>query len=93
MIRKIHTLKARSSKRLKCKSIYKAYMPGRSGSIGGSLKSLLYYQEETCHPYIWIHDTGWLSSSILASRILPRSKSSGINRYISVSKSTTPDFC
>ncbi|TKY54047.1 E3 ubiquitin-protein ligase LUL3 [Spatholobus suberectus] len=58
ILKKIHTLKPGSSKRLKCKSIYKAYMPGRSGSVGGSLKSLLYYYDETCHPYIWIHDIG-----------------------------------
>lgn len=64
MLKKAHTLKPGSSKRLKCKSIYKAYMPNHVGSGsgtrggGGIIKSFLYYYDETCHPYIWIHDTG-----------------------------------
>ncbi|EEF45318.1 uncharacterized protein LOC8271562 [Ricinus communis] len=60
ILKKVHTLKPGSSKRLKCKSIYKAYMPGgRSGSGShGGMKSILYYYDETCHPYIWVHDTG-----------------------------------
>ncbi|XP_028094991.1 uncharacterized protein LOC114295017 [Camellia sinensis] len=67
ILKRVHTLKPGSSKRLKCKSIYKAYMPssggggGRGGSGGGSngggVRSLLYYYDETCHPYIWIHET------------------------------------
>lgn len=61
ILKRIHTLKPGSSKRLKCKSIYKAYMPGRNGNNGDGavgMKSLLYYYDETCHPYVWIHDTG-----------------------------------
>lgn len=58
ILKKVHTIKPGSSKRLKCKSIYKAYMPG-GGEIGsGGMKSLLYYYDETCHPYVWIHETG-----------------------------------
>lgn len=63
ILKKIHTLKPGCSKRLKCKSIYKAYMPGgRNGSNGSDggvgMKSLLYYYDETCQPYVWIHETG-----------------------------------
>ncbi|XP_059454980.1 uncharacterized protein LOC132185190 [Corylus avellana] len=58
ILKKVHTLKPGSSKRLKCKSIYKAYMPGKSGGGGGGMKSLLYYYDETCHPYVWINETG-----------------------------------
>ncbi|KAF4378852.1 hypothetical protein G4B88_008322 [Cannabis sativa] len=56
ILKKVHTLKPGSSKRLKCKTIYKAFMPG--GNINGGMKSLLYYYDETCHPYVWINDTG-----------------------------------
>ncbi|KAL3505860.1 hypothetical protein ACH5RR_031242 [Cinchona calisaya] len=60
ILKKAHTLKPGSSKRLKCKSIYKRYMPGKGkgSNGGGGMKSLLYYYDETCRPYIWIHDTG-----------------------------------
>uniref|UniRef100_A0A5B7BD52 Uncharacterized protein n=1 Tax=Davidia involucrata TaxID=16924 RepID=A0A5B7BD52_DAVIN len=65
ILKKGHTLKPGSSKRLKCKSIYKAYMPTssstststRGGGGGGGMRSLLYYYDETCHPYVWIHDS------------------------------------
>ncbi|XP_059649822.1 uncharacterized protein LOC132295513 [Cornus florida] len=69
ILKKGHTLKPGSSKRVKCKSIYKAYMPSRGGggrggggtstssSVGGGMRRLLYYYDETCHPYIWIHDS------------------------------------
>ncbi|KAE8714585.1 RING/U-box superfamily protein isoform 1 [Hibiscus syriacus] len=59
ILKKVHTLKPGCSKRLKCKSIYKAYMPGGGGGSnggGGGMKSLLYYYDQTCHPYIWVHD-------------------------------------
>ncbi|KAJ4967758.1 hypothetical protein NE237_014459 [Protea cynaroides] len=55
ILKKGHTLKPGSSKRLKCKTIYKAYMPNVGG--GGGTKSLLYYYDDTCHPYVWIHDS------------------------------------
>lgn len=77
VLKKAHTLKPGSSKRLKCKNIYKSYMPGSGGggggaaaaanrgkgrgshgSSGGGMRSLLYYYDQTCHPYIWLHDTG-----------------------------------
>ncbi|KAJ6722061.1 hypothetical protein OIU85_025080 [Salix viminalis] len=60
ILKKVHTLKPGSSKRLKCKNIYKTYMPGRSGggAGGGGNKNLLYYYDEAFHPYIWVHDTG-----------------------------------
>lgn len=57
ILKKIYTLKPGSSKRFKCKSIYKAFMP-RSGSVGESMKNMLYYYDETSHPYIWIHEVG-----------------------------------
>ncbi|XP_010255887.1 PREDICTED: uncharacterized protein LOC104596430 [Nelumbo nucifera] len=57
ILKKGRTLKPGSSKRLKCKSIYKAYMPSSSSGGGDGMKSLLYYYDETCHPYVWIHDS------------------------------------
>lgn len=103
ILKKIHTLKPGSSKRLKCKSIYKAYMPGRSGSVGGSLRSLLYYYDETCHPYIWIHDTGCHSLRMAKQQYISLEDlrdSSEIKVFwdhqrgsISVRKRTRPDFC
>lgn len=64
ILKKIHTLKPGCSKRLNFKSIYKAYMPGRSCTHGG-IKTLLYYYDESCHPYIWVHDTGGDSSRMV----------------------------
>ena len=103
ILKKIHTLKPGSSKRLKSKSIYKAYMPGRSGSVGGSLKSLLYYYDETYHPYIWIHDTGCHSLRMAKQQYISLEDlrdSSEIKVFwdhqrgsISVRKRTRPDFC
>ncbi|KAJ7980120.1 RING zinc finger protein [Quillaja saponaria] len=55
-LKKVQTLKPGCSKRVKCKSIYKAYMPGGGRSVG--MKSLLYYYDETCQPYVWLNDTG-----------------------------------
>ncbi|XP_009616892.4 uncharacterized protein [Nicotiana tomentosiformis] len=59
ILKKVHTLKAGSSKRLNSKKIYKAYMPGgnKFGNNESGMKSLLYYYDESCHPYIWINDT------------------------------------
>ncbi|XP_042495115.1 uncharacterized protein LOC122074354 [Macadamia integrifolia] len=56
ILKKGHTIKPGSSKRLNCKTIYKAYMPS-VGSDGGGTQSLLYYYDETCRPYVWIHDS------------------------------------
>ncbi|KAL5099728.1 hypothetical protein RYX36_004055 [Vicia faba] len=91
------------SKRVKSKGIYKAYMPGRSGSNDVGLKSLLYYYDETCQPYIWIHDVGGGSLRMVKQqyvsledlrecceiRIL-RDQHKGC---ISVCKRTRPDLC
>ncbi|GKV19534.1 hypothetical protein SLE2022_257060 [Rubroshorea leprosula] len=66
ILKKVHTLKPGGSKRLKCKSIYKAYMPGKSGGM----KSMLYYYDETCHPYIWVHDTGGDSSRMVKQQYI-----------------------
>lgn len=63
ILKKVHTLKPGSSKRLKSKKIYKAYVPGgkgggeKGGGNGCGGRSFLYYYDETCHPYIWVHDT------------------------------------
>ncbi|POO02279.1 hypothetical protein TorRG33x02_020630 [Trema orientale] len=45
ILKKVHTLKPGSSKTLKCKTIYKAFMPG--GNINGGMRSLLYYYDDT----------------------------------------------
>ncbi|XP_057956796.1 uncharacterized protein LOC131150214 [Malania oleifera] len=60
ILKKGHTLKPGSSKRLKCKHLYRSYMPavvGGGRNSDGGIKSLLYYYDETCHPYVWIHDS------------------------------------
>lgn len=103
ILKKIHTLKPGSSKRLKCKSIYKAYIPGGSGSVGGSLKSLLYYYDETCQPYILIRDTGCQSLRMAKQQYISLEDlrdSSEIKVFwdhlrgsISVRTRTRPDFC
>ncbi|CAI8593492.1 unnamed protein product [Vicia faba] len=103
ILKKVHILKAGCSKRVKSKGIYKAYMPGRSGSNDVGLKSLLYYYDETCQPYIWIHDVGGGSLRMVKQqyvsledlrecceiRIL-RDQHKGC---ISVCKRTRPDLC
>ena len=103
ILKKVHTLKPGSSKRVESKRIYKAYMPGRSGSNGGGLKSLLYYYDETCHPYIWIHDIGGDSLRMVKQQYISLEDlrdSSEIRIFrdqqkgcISVRKRTRPDFC
>jgi hypothetical protein len=103
ILKKIHTLKPGSSKRLKCKNIYKAYMP-KSGSVGGSLKNLLYSYDETSHPYIWIHDTGSHNSLRMFNQqyisLEDMKDCSEIKIFrdhqrgsISVRKRMRPDFC
>ncbi|XP_022722784.1 uncharacterized protein LOC111279963 isoform X2 [Durio zibethinus] len=103
ILKKVHTLKPRSSKRLKCKSIYKAYMPGRSGNSSGGMKSLLYYYDETCHPYIWVHNTGGDSSRMVKQQYISLDDLRDCSEIrifidhqrgcISVRKKPRPDFC
>ncbi|KAK6255029.1 hypothetical protein QUC31_016728 [Theobroma cacao] len=103
ILKKVHTLKPGSSKRLKCKSIYKAYMPGRSGNGSGGMKSLLYYYDETCHPYIWVHDTGGDSSRMVKQQYISLEDLRDCSEIrifrdhqrgcISVRKKPRPDFC
>lgn len=107
ILKKVHTLKAGCSKRLKCKSIYKAHMPGtgRSGnsSSGSGMKSLLYYYDETCHPYIWIHDTVGDSSRMVKQQYISLEDLRDCSEIrifrdnqrgcISVRKKPRPDFC
>jgi len=65
ILKKVHTLKPGSSKRLRSKTVYKAYMPqaAAAGDVycnDNVMKGMrhAYYYDETCLPYIWIHDTG-----------------------------------
>ncbi|CAL1396929.1 unnamed protein product [Linum trigynum] len=114
ILKKVHTLKPGSSKRLKCKSIYKAYMPGgggrggRGGGVGGDggsggTRNLLYYYDETCQPYIWVHDTGgdftrmvkqqYLSLEDLRECCEIRVLRDDQRGCIAVRKKPRPDFC
>lgn len=103
MLKKAHTLKPCSSKRLKCKSIYKAYMPSVGGTRGVGIKSFLYYYDETCHPYIWIHDTGADFSRMVKQQYISLEDlrdCSEITIYrdhlkgcISIRKKSRPEFC
>ncbi|KAL5065290.1 hypothetical protein RYX36_027027 [Vicia faba] len=102
ILKKIHTLKPGSSKRLKRKSIYKTYVP-KSGSVGGSLKSLLYSYDETSHPYIWIHETGCHSLKMVKQQYISLEDMRDCSEIkifrdhqrgsISVRKRMRPDFC
>ncbi|EXB95828.1 hypothetical protein L484_010025 [Morus notabilis] len=97
ILKKVHTLKPGSSKRLKCKSIYKAYMPGENG------KSLLYYYDETCHPYVWINDTGGDSLRMVKQQYISLEDLRDFSEIrvfrdhqrgcISVRKKARPDVC
>lgn len=106
ILKKAHTLKAGSSKRLKSKSIYKSYMPGRGkggNGGGGGMRSLLYYYDETCHPYIWIHDTGCDFSRMVKQQYISLEDLRDCSEIkifrdpqrgcISVSKKFRSDFC
>ncbi|KAK2394072.1 hypothetical protein P8452_15946 [Trifolium repens] len=103
ILKKVHILKPGSSKRVKSKRIYKTYMPSRSGSNNVGMKSLLYYYDETCHPYIWIHDIGgdslrMVKQQYISLEDLKVSSEIKILRdqhkgCISVCKRTRPDFC
>ncbi|KAF5191771.1 Ring zinc finger protein [Thalictrum thalictroides] len=72
ILKKGHTLKPGSSKRLKCKNIYKTYMPNRNSNMEGGecMKNLLYYYDETCHPYVWIHDCVGNSSRMVKQQYI-----------------------
>ncbi|KAJ0092525.1 hypothetical protein Patl1_25454 [Pistacia atlantica] len=105
ILKKVHTLKPGSSKRLKCKSIYKAHMPGKSGSSSAhsGTKSLLYYYDETCHPYIWINDTGCDSLRMVKQQYISLEDLRDYSEIrifrdhqrgcVSVRKKPRPDFC
>ncbi|KAK3002552.1 hypothetical protein RJ639_022035 [Escallonia herrerae] len=105
ILKKVHTLKPGSSRRLKCKSIYKAYMPGLGGSSngGGGMRSFLYYYDETCHPYIWIHDTGGGFSRMVKQQFISLEDLRDCSEIrifrdhqkgcISIRKKPRPDFC
>lgn len=74
ILKKVHTLKPCSSKRLKCKSIYKAYMPNRSGSTSsGGMKSNITMMKHVTFTFgcttLELISLGWSSSNILALRI------------------------
>ncbi|GAV60924.1 hypothetical protein CFOL_v3_04452 [Cephalotus follicularis] len=101
ILKKVHTLKPGSSKRLKSKSIYKAYMPSRSDIAG--MKNMLYYYDETCHPYIWVHDTGGVSSRMVKQQYISLEDLRDYSEIrilrdhrrgcISVRKKPRPDVC
>ncbi|XP_068496433.1 uncharacterized protein [Phaseolus vulgaris] len=103
ILKKVHTLKPGSCKRLKSKRIYKAYMPGKNGNDGGGLKSLLYYYDETSHPYVWIHDKGGDSLRMVKQQYISLEDLRDFSEIkilrdhqrgcISVLKRTRPDFC
>ncbi|GMI64247.1 hypothetical protein like AT3G06145 [Hibiscus trionum] len=107
ILKKVHTLKPGCSKRLKSKSIYKAYMPGSdnggSGNGGAGMKSLLYYYDQTCHPYIWVHDTVGDSSRMVKQQYISLEDLRDCSEIrvfrdhqracISVRKKPRPDFC
>ncbi|CAN1129478.1 hypothetical protein LINPERPRIM_LOCUS17460 [Linum perenne] len=108
ILKRVHSLKPGSSKRLKCKSIYKAYMPGGSrggkeGGGGGETRHMLYYYDETCQPYIWVHDTGgdfsrmvkqqYLSLDDLRESCEIRILWDHQRDCITVKKKPRPDFC
>ncbi|CAA0839884.1 Unknown protein [Striga hermonthica] len=107
ILKRVHTLKPGSSKRLKGKNIYKAYMPGNKSNKGSDNSSghmsLLYYYDETCHPYIWIHDTGCDFSRMVKQQYISLEDLKDFSEIkvlrdhqrgcISVRKRSRPDFC
>ncbi|XP_051129076.1 uncharacterized protein LOC127249988 [Andrographis paniculata] len=102
ILKKAHTLKPGSSKRLKGKKIYKAYMPGKAKG-GDGISSLIYYYDETCHPYIWIHDTGCDFSRMVKQQYISLEELKECSEIrvfrdhqrgcITVRKKSRPDFC
>ncbi|KVI01248.1 uncharacterized protein LOC112500989 [Cynara cardunculus var. scolymus] len=109
ILKKVHTLKPGSSKRLKSKKIYKAYVPGdkscggRASGGGGGTRSFLYYYDETCHPYIWVHDTAGDFSRMVRQQYISledlrdcseiRIFRDHVKGSISIRKKPRPDFC
>ncbi|KAK9083966.1 hypothetical protein Scep_030437 [Stephania cephalantha] len=103
ILKKVHTLKPGCSKRLQCKSIYKAYMPMSGGADGVGMRSLLYYYDEACHPYVWIHDTSGEFSRMVKQQYISLEDLSECSEIrivrdcqrgcILVRKKTRPDFC
>ncbi|MCL7052188.1 hypothetical protein MKW94_000244 [Papaver nudicaule] len=105
ILKKGHTLKPGSSKRLQSKSIYKTYMPVNSGGTRGgeAMKSLLYYYDETCQPYIWIHDSVSDFSRMVKQQYISLEDLRDCSEIkifrdhkrgcISVRKKARPDFC
>ncbi|KAL8265484.1 hypothetical protein R6Q59_023614 [Mikania micrantha] len=113
VLKKAHTLKPGSSKRLKSKKIYKAYVPCGSGSRdkagagagagAGGARSFLYYYDETCHPYIWVHDSGGDFSRMVRQQYISLEDLRDCSEIkifrdhlkgsISIRKKTRPDLC
>ncbi|ERN12356.1 hypothetical protein AMTRI_Chr01g137440 [Amborella trichopoda] len=50
ILKKAHTVKPGKYKKLGCKSIYRTTMATEDGS--------LYMCDETCRPYVWVHERG-----------------------------------
>ncbi|KAK4767270.1 hypothetical protein SAY87_023680 [Trapa incisa] len=102
ILKKVYTLKPGTSKRLRGKSIYRAYMPGDGGRGSGS-RSLLYYYDEACRPYVWIHDAGGDFTRVVKQQYLSlddlrdcseiRIHRDVIRGCICVLKKLRPDFC
>ncbi|XP_074307303.1 uncharacterized protein LOC141642409 [Silene latifolia] len=107
ILKKVHTLKPGSSKRLKSKAIYKAYMPqvvtNNSNGKGMKNNKYMYYYDETCLPYVWIHESGGNFSRMVKQQYISLEDlrdSSEIRVYrdhqrgcISVRKKPRVDFC
>ncbi|KAF9605546.1 hypothetical protein IFM89_017565 [Coptis chinensis] len=70
ILKKRHTLKPGSSKKLKCKSIYRTYMPNKYSDDGGGVKNLLYSYDDMYHPYVWIHDCVGNSSRMVKQQYI-----------------------
>ncbi|KAI3827221.1 hypothetical protein L1987_01293 [Smallanthus sonchifolius] len=110
ILKKVHTLKPGSSKRLKSKKIYKAYVLGGDGSVGGKgggsaggTRNFLYYYDETCHPYIWVHDNAYEFSRMVRQQYISLEDlkecleikifRDHVKGSISIRKKPRPDFC
>lgn len=51
ILKRVHTLKPGRSKKLRHRSIHRAYVDDQEG------RRWLYY-DDTCLPYVWVHETG-----------------------------------
>lgn len=105
-MKKVHTVKPSSSKRLNTKNIYKAYIPGRTkggDGGGGGMRCLLYYYDETYHPSVWMHDTGCDFSRTVKQQYISLEDSRDCSEirifrdrqrgFISVRKRSRTEFC